>query len=441
MGSAFRSPALRRLTPLFFFLFSIQIATAFPCERFGWFTSCDVVMHSSLSDEEKMETIASMIDDVHKWNTNFEVDVPPENTNVVSNDVVSNAWVRIMAVMPSVYEGNSILSPGFGEVVAKSNYEIAQPYGVEQDDCDTHYNLQHQSRIVQYLNGQQIGIGEDVQFNSNNSVFDFRADLIVDAALEVRHYRWEQVDNETTCVYDNTEVRNSQLVTSDNLRASRHQPNITYSFKVENEYYGITQVHFNATNYSWFRVQFNDNNFYEERLVEFDRFFTLEPYDILNFKPHQHSTVEFNGVRYQNDTFQVTSTQGCKILLGDYFRTYTIPCPLNYQPTNLKISTDKDVYSDGELITVNIDPSDIPVQVSYGNVSATVSGSWQVPANLNEHLITASANGVVGFHAIYVSNPSIWQTAWRIIGLFAVALIFWRIVTRLLGGAYDLWNS
>jgi len=440
MGGSIRGATIRIVTHLFFFIFLAQIATAFPCERFGWFSSCDAVMLSSMPEDEKMTTIASMIDDVRAWNTDFDVSSPPEGTNVVNDDLVQNAWIRIMAVMPSVYEGNVQLSPGFGEVVAKSNYDLVRANQIEGDDCDTQYDLNHQSRIVQYLNGQEIGVGETARFDTIDSVLDFRADLVVDAELMVDHYRWTFINDTEECVYSGTEQRNKQTVASDTLRVVRYAPNIAYSFQIENEYYGITQIHFSASNYSSLKIKFNNQEFYEEHLVDVDPFFTLEPYYVLNFKPVPQRKITFNGVRFQNSTFQVANTQGCTIVLGDYFRNYTIPCPLQYKQTDLRISTDKSVYSPDEIIKVTIS-SDLPVQVSYGNETATVQRMWEVPAKLGEQLIVARANGVETYTAISVLNSELWGKFAGIVAFLFVAFIFYRVTVRLFGGAYDLWNS
>jgi len=405
-------------------------AHAFPCDRLG--LSCSLVMASPLGDDDKLQVVASMIDNAQNWNTDFTASEPPEGTAVVNNDLVSDAWIRIMAVQPSAYEDGRLLSPGYGEVVAKGNYEITTPYGSEYDDCDTQYHLDHQSKIVQYLNGKEIGVGETASFHTTTEVLNFGADLVIDAELSVDHYQWTLINDTEECVYDYTEQRNAQTVASDTLQVVRYQPNITNSFTVENKYYGITQIHFNASNYSWFRLQFNNKDYYEERLTEFDRFFTLEPYYILNFKPYAHKTVKYEGIRYYNNTFQVTNTDGCEILLGDYFRTYTIPCPLDYTPNHLEITTDKTVYFPGEPIHVTI-TSSVPAEVSYGNTTLLTQQSAGFIANIHENLITGNANGVQTFHAIHVTNPTIWITIIELLVFLLVAYIFWKIMTKIFG--------
>lgn len=387
-----------------------------------------------------METIASMIDDVQSWNSDFEADEPPEGTRTVDDGLARNAWVRVMAIMPSIYEGGNVLSPGFGEVVAKSNFEIAKPRGNEGKDCDTDYDLSYNSKIVHYLNGVGIGTGETAQFNTAAPTLDFRADLVVDSVLNVDHYRWKKINGTRKCVFYRTEQRPAQTVISDDFQAVRYQPNITYSFKVQDQYYGISQIDFNASNYSWFRLQFNDNSFYEERNVEFAPFFNLEPYYVLNYRPKLHKTVDFDGVRFQNNTFQVANTQNCKILLGDYFRTYTTPCPLQYKPLELQIFTDKTIYEPGEVIRITVLPQ-IPVIVSYGNQTVLVQGTGELYAEFGHHLILARVNGVEAVKAIYVTNPANWNTFWGVLGFLLISFVLYRVTVRLMGGAYDLWNS
>jgi len=409
------------------------LAFAFPCERMSASSDCQEVWNSGLPDNEKIVVAAGLIDDVRGWNTAFGVSEPPAGTAVYGDDLVKGAWVRIMSMMPSVYEGDTLLSPGYGEVTSKSRYDVVTPYGTEGGDCRTDYSLSHSSRVENYLNGAYIGSGEIASFNTDSSVMNFQTNLIINTELSVSHYRWYRNGRRGwICRYSGSEVRRRTIVVSDSVRALRHQPSMPYTFKIQNRYYGIAQVAFNASGYSWFRIQFNPNSYYEEHRVEFDPFFRLEPYYILNFHPVINKTVSSRNVQIGEGYYQVASLSGCTITLGDYFRNYTYPCPTAYTPLNLKVTTDKDVYSMDDRIGVFVEPR-IQSTVSYGNESVVTQGATVFRAQRGVGLIVARADGVEAFKSIQVTDPTELRI-WGVGVVFCLLIyLFWVYTWRIFG--------
>ena len=409
------------------------LAFAFPCERMSASSDCQEVWNSGLPDNEKIAVAAGLIDDVRGWNTAFGVSEPPAGTAVYSDDLVKGAWVRIMSIIPSVYEGETLLSPGYGEVTSKSRYSVVTPSGTEGGDCRTDYSLSHRSRVENYLNSAYIGTGEIASFNTDAWVLDFQTNLIINTELSVTHYRWYRSGRRGwTCGYSGSELRRRTIVVPDSARALRHQPSMPYTFKIQNQYYGITQVAFNASGYSWFRIQFNPDSYYEERRVEFDPFFRLEPYYLLNFHPVINESVSSRNIQIGDGYYQVTSLSGCTITLGDYFRTYMYQCPTEYTPLNLKVTTDKDVYSEADRIGVFVEPR-VPSNISYGNESVISQGTAVFRAKRGVGLIVAKADGVESFKSIQVVDLA----SWKIYGIgavfFLMVYLLWTYIWRIFG--------
>ena len=427
------------LTSVKWFILLVLLAPtvmAFPCERAEWQSDCQAIMDSGLAEGEKMNLLGSMIQDVDGWNTNFDVNSPPEGTHLVYSDPVQNAWVRIMAVIPSVYEYGQVLSPGYGKVVSKGYYDVRTPSGTEGGDCRTDYQLSHTSRIDQYLNGAGIG-GGIAPFDTGAVHMQFRADLVIDTTLRVDHYRLVRDGRRWRCLRQRTEVRRKTTIVTDTLDVERHQPALPYDFRIQNVYYGIDQIRYNASNYSWTRVNFNPQSYYEEQRLEFEPFFTLPPYYMLNFRPVRNTTSSFENVRVINDTFQVTSLSGCQILLGDYFRNYSYSCPIDFIPHRLAVSTDKERYESGELINVQVTPS-IPVLLSYRDQTRQMNGFTNLVAEEGQNVIVVSTDGVEARKVIQISNPSLWKTLGSLGVLLLGAYLVWRAVLHTAEGSNGL---
>jgi len=330
MGNTLHRVTLRSLTAIALMLAATPFVTGFPCERTTYVNDCTIVMQSALPDAEKLDVVAGMIDDTYAWNTQFIVHDLPEGTRIVNDGVVRNAWIRIFAVMPSAYQNETLLSPGYGTVVAKGAYTVEKPTGTERGDCKTTYpRLDHNSEIQHTLNDKAIGTGETARFNTTASMFDIHASLVIHTELTVKHYRLQRVGKRLVCAFSRTEIRKRTTTVTDSLRAVRHEPKITYSFNATKTYFGITQATFTAANQSWFRLQFGPETFYEEHTAALDPFFTLKPYYTLHYRVQPVVTVTHRNLRYDNNTFQITTPTACEITLGDLFQAHAYPCSTN----------------------------------------------------------------------------------------------------------------
>jgi hypothetical protein len=439
MGSTLRRTALHGLSLAGLLLLLAAAAQAFPCEKLARAQDCRTVMSSPLPEEEKLLAVASMIDQPRDWNIAVEPAGPPEGTRVVNTELVRNAWIRIMAVVPSVYEGSVLLTPGSGEVVALSGFEVRTPSGTERGDCRTTYSLRHSSRTAVSVNGVSLGGGKVVRYIADRDMA-FRAELVVSTELTVRHYRWTRVRDRLVCSYARTEVRRGNTATSDALQARLYRPVLKPALRVVNQYYGITQVRASVPNASWYRIDFGNGAYYEEHHATLEPFLAPPPYYILNFRVSNASGSAYRAIRQADGSIYVSGVKDCKVTVGDYFRNQTLPCNLRFTPANLTIATDKTIYKAGEPITVTIAPSGRRAEISYANLTLNATGRAVFKAQSGASLITARSDGIETYRVVSVETGA-WSTAIRIVLGFIAVYIVWRVLVRLLGGAYDLWHS
>ncbi len=415
-----------------------SLAIAYPCERLGLLSECQLIDNSELSNAEKTSLIAGLITDVVSWNSNFAVSVPPENTRTTSNTVVSSAWVRITSITPHVLHNSRILSSGDGTLTVKSHYTpIRSSSGREGNDCRTEYDYDSRHELSNYLNGKLIGSGEVIRFSTNETTLHFESVLAIITNVDVEHYRWHEYEESRRCEHSYREHREERTVMSDSLTAYRNAQSFNASLIVEDEYFGLTQLSVNFTDVVKVRLLFGNGAFYEEQFYEIEPFFWLETYDILAFRSVPKKNVRFEGLRFVDNNLQVSNLNGCELLVSDFFNTYTYPCIFEYQDFGLTIQTDKEVYADGENISVTIRPL-IPVLLEYAGENLTLNGSAIIFADSSSQLITARASGKIATKIIHVVRPRLWQTALGVLVFVAVLFFFTKLVFKRLEVFYEL---
>ncbi len=434
MGSTFCNAIICIVT----LLALVQVVVAFPCERIGLLSACTLIDNSPLDEMEKEELIASTIGDVVSWNSNFEAEDPPEGTRTLTNEHVSSAWLKILSITPSVFHESQLLSSGQGTLIVKYHYdEKEERKGTERGDCRTEYRYEYANEVRTYLNNQYIGSGEIVRFSTNDSMLHFRSVLTVITTITVRHYEWNYYEKRRSCEYDHTKTRQERTVIQDSLNVNRQVMPFNFSILVEDEYYGLTQLRLNATEYVNLRIWFKYDSFYEEKLFDLESYFTLEPYSILSFRSVPVLKVKHEGIRFVGKSIQVADIQNCQVLASDFFNTYTIPCQFQYEDFDLRVETDKEVYEFGENISVTVSPF-VPVVLTYGDVNFTVNGSATIIADYSSQLITAKANGKTVTKIVHVVRPQLWQVSLGIFSFIAMLYVFTRWVMRRLEVLYEL---
>jgi len=382
MGNALPRQSIHGLSIVLLLLIAAGGASAFPCERSNYVDDCQTVWNANLPETEKEVVTASMITDTKTWNRNIpHGTTPPENTTTVSTDIVKNAWVRILSITPSAYDNDTLLSPGYGELQVRYHFDIQQPSGTERGDCKTVHKLQYDSQTTTYLNGLQIGTGETIPYTANADM-TFVSQLAVNTEHTLQHYRWKRVKRSLICAYSSTEIRQVKTLAQDRVSARLHRPSMSYSFIVQDEYDGVHQITFNATNDARFRLQFAPDAFYEESTRHLEPFFTLKPYYARQYMVVLANTTASRNVWHNNGTYWTTALDGCTITLGDLFQNQTYPCN-----TSIQASTPNEP------------------------------------------------------RATYNPNVSAWKAALELSSTVLISYLIGKTIVKLVGGTYDLWNS
>ncbi len=303
-----------------------------PCDRIAEHSDCTELWNSQLTDSEKQEAIATMIPNAQEWNTNLPpASTPPPNTSTTSNEYVQNAWIRILAITPSTYENEILLSQGNGMLVFRSNYQLTQPSGTERGDCKTIHTLTHTAQTSTTLNGVTLGSANLVSFNTNQNILQFSSTLTVQTEHTLQHYRLRRIGRKQICAFSSTERRTKTLTTADTLTAIQYKNTPTYTLTIEDEYWNTTQFKFSAQNYSKIHLQIIPDTYYKQQTNVLQPFLEHPPYYALQYRVTPANQTSTRNLKKNNGTFWAHNFSNCTITLIDYFTNRTEPCTIFVQ--------------------------------------------------------------------------------------------------------------
>ena len=160
----------------FFFVLCVPSVLAIDCNSVIHADYCKQIQNSGLSVDEKAYLLGNIMSDKHTtpdhamvsaWNTNIPTDIKPEGVLTADKGVIKNAWVKVLAVAPSVLLNKSLVIDSSGVIRTNFKHEIVIPTGVESGDCQTYRSVQEHTDVINlYGNDVLLGEGHDVLFQS-----------------------------------------------------------------------------------------------------------------------------------------------------------------------------------------------------------------------------------------------------------------------------------
>src|SRR3989338_7076884 len=169
------------------------------------------------------------------WNTRLQAVESPQGVSKQNEGIIKDAWIKILAVMPSVLEENKLYCDKEGKVQSAYNYRIVLPTGTASGDCMTDYSLESNSYYLNvYANDVLIGNEKLTSFDANiEGEIQFKAQLAIDAVTKIDHYKENSYCCRyrngacrrycTSCDYVSTEIKTDNLQISDALNAEVKQ--------------------------------------------------------------------------------------------------------------------------------------------------------------------------------------------------------------------------
>jgi len=394
-----------------FILILIPMAKAINCDSISNPELCEEILNSNLTNEEKEYLISDIIDNlknfpshdfVKEYNLAIGTSNPLENVQKYNEGYIKNAWIKLIAVMPSILENNTIYISDNGEVLSAFGHEIELPSETIGQDCKTKYVLKENKGVLNvFLNNNYQGSGRLVEFSANKDS-EVRIEYEITVKTDIRHYMW----NNGRCRYKYTEYKTDNLVISDISKLKYYNPNSKANFSVIDQYSGITKGVLLGNNFSSLHLSFA-NSYFNQYGYKYSIIWNPDSYNSFQVKAEKDKKIESNNLFYKNNNpyeILVNDISNCQIRLYDHFKNKIFPCNLEFEELNITIETDKLIYKNNETIHVTTKPSNKKFSLEYANYTFNVTNSIDIKAVYPDNRISLFYNGRRYDKIIHVKN-------------------------------------
>ena len=342
---------------LFFFFLLILLTpivnASFNCNLTNNQTYCNKISSLNINESEKDLIYSNLLYTnnnypnytfIEKYNTEIKITIPPENTKIYNSEQIKNAWISFLTIYPSVYENKTLYVPNNIKTLSEYNYNIIIPEDYQENypninngDCKRIYTLtQNYSKVSYYLNNNWKADGKysNITITSDAKI---KAELSINSQLKIDHYKWYNyccnewngycIEYCHKCKYSNTEYQQDSLKISEEKQVILYTKNPKANITVLDYYLNTTKGTYSVTDYSYFRLNFN-NSYLVRQNVYYDLVFDKKPYYLATFNAHNFSYNSQKNLYIDNYYFFVKNTNNCDIYAYNYFYTLNLSCNL-----------------------------------------------------------------------------------------------------------------
>jgi hypothetical protein len=440
---------MKKLCIALVLLLCIPLATALDCTLVEDQDICEEIQDSELTDEEKKELYLALFytefpdyDYVEDYNLEIEFDEAPEGVVEYDSSYIKNAWMKIVAVSPSLIINHTLFHNGEGEILLGYNYDIETPSGTASGDCRTSYNVRSISTSFEVSDdGTTLGYSDLVSFSVENNLY-LEAEMEANVRVEIRHYKWETEEYQyyiggriyyrDVCRYSHTETDYDSLTVTDDLELEYYSDEPSYSLEILDEAYDSYKGSLEVEDETTFELSFIDS-YYENRDWYYSYEYSYEPYYILTVVAEEYEKEVSENININSEGFTVGDIEDCSITLYNHFESETYDCSTEYEDVDIEISISEQFYEKGDTIEVSIEPSDVEVLLTYGDLEEYITGSTSLEA-FDSGLITISYNSKEDSEMLYVGAEewdSFWNFGWFGTFLYMISnfsMFIWRKV-------------
>ena len=418
------------------FLFS-PLASALPCSETSHEDLCEEVMDSDIGDDEKHWLVTELMQDwknfpnhefVREWNTAVDTSLPPEGITKHSKGFIKEAWLKLLAVIPSTLENNTLYVNDSGELLSAYNHRIEIPpdYSspgyprTRNGDCATYYRVKHYSSgFDAFRNSAYLGSDHLVSYTcEEDSEFKGQYDVLL--KTDISHWKWRKYCCRWykgsckkychRCEYHHTQHKTDSVTVKDKLKAKHFKENMSASFELIDQYSNTSKGILEASNFSSLHLDFKDANF-----TEYNHVYTLNrsipPHNILTVKSEELNRKKARNLNVRgNKTYTVVlkDADNCSIRLYSHFSSKEVPCNLIGIEDDPVIETDKLSYYPDETIIASIMP-DREYNLTYAGRNYTARDEVRLNAEYSHNRISIWHKGKEISRIIHVKDKEQWN--------------------------------
>ena len=414
-------------------IIALPVVSAFDCNSL----LCNDIDNSDLPPEEKeylklnsLYTNSYYPDHsfIHQWNTAINTDNAPEN--VKDYQFAKGVWFKMFAVMPSVSYNGTLFVPDNVEILSGYGYHIELPANyfasdypdTEDGDCKRLYTLANNN----YFGDNKL---KAVMVDSDTTLTTY---FNLDVDVRVEHYRWDSYccrwDSKGLCrtechdcEYDYTETQSDRIRLSDYVDVKYYSSFPSAEFKLLDTNIGVLQSDTSV-------MLSTDTSFYGSYKYFFTVNYTAKPYYFLTLNAEDINEESFDKLYKTGGNLIIPSLNDCKVKAWNYFYTAETECDTSLNLIDLGLSTDKLSYNINETIKVSIFPSDLLLNVTYGDESRFAAGYTEFEAKRLTNKIRVSYGYKSKEKIVYIKEHDNFIRAWNIALFVLINMFFYRIL-------------
>lgn len=441
----------------------VQTPLVFSIECSGFsedaYNTCIDIKNSGISEEEKALLVSNLgYDDiyypdhdyVYQHSINLDIDDAPSGVEKQSGTYVRDAWMDLIAVMPSVLYNGSIYVPDNAEVISAFDYSYQIPSNYYSSgyprtsggDCKrTHSIVKNTAENKVYVNNAYQGSGElvDLDIDSDSEI---KIVYSINFKVDIDHYRWDKyccryryrrcVRYCYDCDYSYDEKKTDNIVITDSLDVRHYKNDLQATVEAIDSFNGNSKI---AIDYSdSMEVDFADSSF-ESYKYSYSINYSKEPYYVYNLIAKVYNQRKIDNMLFNEEYYLVKNTDDCTIKAFDFFDNIEKECNLDIEDINLEIITDKLKYKPEETINVNVEPSDIPVSLTYAGETKEATGEATFLAKALNNKIVATYKSTTASRTIFVSDKERFALFWNL-SIFGVINYFIYAIVRKYWGVF-----
>jgi len=421
------------------------------------YNTCINILNSNLTSQEK-EVLISNLDYNNKFfpdhdyifqrNINIKIINPPTGVKTYNRQFVKDAWLNIFTTMPSIVYNDNLYVPDKTKVLSAFNYKTTTPQNyyssyypqTNQGDCKRIYTLiQNYSENRIYVNNVYQGSGKLVEINVSSDS-EIKAQYQINVGYNIDHYRWERYcayRRNGKCVYsyrcsfNYNEIQQDSINIQDTLKVKHYSSNLIGEIKTIDSYSGSNRI---RANYSdSFYLNFNDSYFKYNKFT-YDVNYSKDPYYVYTLRAYDYNQGISNNLLKNGNDLIVKNTNGCKIKVFDFFKVIDKNCTSQNSNISIYVETDKLTYDPNETIQVYVYPSNISVNLSYGNQSKIAKGNSSFIADLQNNKVSADLSDYHSEKIIFVEDKEKTNTIFSLSIFGILNYFFYFALKKCFGG-------
>ncbi|MDO8549480.1 MAG: hypothetical protein Q7S39_04915, partial [Ignavibacteria bacterium] len=184
-------------------LLAVAQAHALNCSLITNHAMCNEIQNANISDEEKSYLLADIMSLtkhypdhqlVQNWNSRISTTTKPDSVPVQNRGSLRNAWVKILAITPSVQSDNQLFIDTNGKIITGFNHQVQIPSGTAYGDCRTERRLIEDTGSLRvYVNNVLQGSDYTVSYSVNypdNTPVNIKAEYTIQVRTRIKHYRY-----------------------------------------------------------------------------------------------------------------------------------------------------------------------------------------------------------------------------------------------------------